>query len=82
MATACKAPVERLICAFLLSGGETRKALPSTAFCEMALPGCEYSCAACFCSKSVSRAVVLLIASESVNFHTVVKEIPIREDFA
>lgn len=24
---------------------------------------------------------MLLIASESVNFHTVVKEIPIREDF-
>lgn len=48
----------------------------------MALPGCEYSCAACFCSKSVSRAVMLLIACESANFHTVVKEIPICEDFA
>lgn len=30
----------------------------------------------------MSRAVVLLIAIESVNFHTVVKEIPICKDFS
>lgn len=29
----------------------------------------------------MNRAVVLLIAIESVNFHMVVKEIPVCEDF-
>lgn len=43
-------------------------------YCMMALLGCEYSCVTFFWSKSVSRAVALLIAIESVNFRTVVKE--------
>lgn len=48
----------------------------------MALLGYEYSCVACFWSRSVSRVVVLLIAAESVNFHTEWKtKIPICKDF-